>query len=389
MSKPHPANDPDALLKLTDLCVMCGMCIPACPTYQAHQLEAESPRGRIALVQSYLRDQVHDLARVSEHLQHCTGCRNCETICPSRVPYGEIYHSAAARLYQAGRKPGLKMGLLMRFTARPGGLNRYSRWFRWLARMPGYAYLGKSISTTSTGQTPPEAGRTPIYLFVGCMEQALDSLTLAHARSLLAFCGYQVIMPETTSCCGSLHQHLGDDDTARHLADKLAGVYDQDIPLVYLNAGCGARLEQTLPPGQAVDLVAFLHRALAEAGASFAPLDTSVAMHTSCSRRNKITTPADAMQRLLGLVPGLRTRPLSHTPYCCGAGAAHGLSAPQQTAAIRQPLLQQLSASGDQILVSDNMNCSLNFREGLQDTNIRVIHPITLLWQQLEKHDAP
>ena len=78
------------LTKAADQCVMCGMCLPHCPTYQVSQHEAESPRGRISLVKAFSEGQLTASESLETHLQGCTGCMKCQDICPANVPYQNI-----------------------------------------------------------------------------------------------------------------------------------------------------------------------------------------------------------------------------------------------------------------------------------------------------------
>ncbi|MDF1662823.1 MAG: 4Fe-4S dicluster domain-containing protein, partial [Planctomycetota bacterium] len=84
---------PDALKVLesaVESCVGCGFCLEACPTYLELGNEADSPRGRIALVDALMNELLEVTPKAVRHLDLCLGCRACEAACPSGVPYGAI-----------------------------------------------------------------------------------------------------------------------------------------------------------------------------------------------------------------------------------------------------------------------------------------------------------
>ena len=80
-------------LAKADQCVKCGICLPHCPTYRVTQNEADSPRGRIMLMQGLATGMLGAEPALQAHLDGCLTCRACEAVCPAEVPYGELIDS--------------------------------------------------------------------------------------------------------------------------------------------------------------------------------------------------------------------------------------------------------------------------------------------------------
>ena len=92
----------------------CGLCLAYCPTFSELGTEMDSPRGRIFLIKSLAEGRIGLTDSTVQHLDLCLGCRACETVCPSGVPYGQLIEAARAEIERQ----------------RPGGWAR--RLFRWI-----------------------------------------------------------------------------------------------------------------------------------------------------------------------------------------------------------------------------------------------------------------
>ena len=57
---------------LADACVLCGLCLPVCPTYGLGREEGESPRGRIMLMKGLAQGRIGPEPGVLAHLE--AGC---------------------------------------------------------------------------------------------------------------------------------------------------------------------------------------------------------------------------------------------------------------------------------------------------------------------------
>ena len=78
------------IIAATDECVMCGLCLPHCPTYSITKNEAESPRGRIALVRALHESELLPSPVLIDHLDQCVACMNCVSVCPVNIEYAKI-----------------------------------------------------------------------------------------------------------------------------------------------------------------------------------------------------------------------------------------------------------------------------------------------------------
>ena len=384
---PEPARLParDPLVALADQCVQCGLCLPACPTYTLDRLEAESPRGRIALARAWALGTIPATAPGDTHLDHCLGCRRCEVVCPANVQYGALLVQARAR-QRARRRPGSRQRLLEWLAARPRVLAILLSAYRhgWPLLPARWRLLPRPPAKIATPVTPPATTENTVAIFSGCVARGYESGVQAALVRLAAACGVDARVPTGQGCCGTLHAHAGDSTTTAALATRNRAAFANNGRVLTLASGCHEAVADALHGSATVeDALAFI--AARAGGLRFRETRERVALHLPCTQRNVVRSDV-ATRALLARIPELDVVVLDAGSGCCGAAGMQMLAEPGRAARHRQPLLDQLAASGAIRLLSANIGCRLHFTNG---TRVPVQHPLEFLAQCLATDTAP
>lgn len=402
-STPAPPPDPQ-LLALTDQCVLCGLCLPHCPTYRVAATEAESPRGRIALARSLALGTLDPGPLALAHLDHCLGCLSCQKVCPSQVQYERILVDTRTLLRQ--RRPPASpiqrwLGAPRSATrlARLGALLRTDRWLPRLARLlPRASPLRRLAQAQPTAPPRPTFAparpaapiRGRVALLRGCVASVYDRDTFAAARALLQALGYEVVATSADACCGALQRHAGDvDGAAAQAAATRAELQRSGAPLVLVSAsGCYADLRETLGDDGTMrvqDIHAFLAADPGFAALRFRPLAARAALHLPCSQVNSVGDTA-AVRTVLSRIPDLAILPLPEQPRCCGAAGSYFLQFPAIADRLRDEKLDQTAALRPDLLLTTNVGCRIHLGIGLREraASVPVRHPLALLAEQLD-----
>jgi len=399
-------------LSATQRCVKCGLCLPHCPTFQLTGNEADSPRGRISLMQMLDQPESDWSPGLFRHLDQCLLCHACEAMCPSNVPYDALmdlarerletgrHRSLAQRLVRAAGLGLLTSGSGRRITAVVLGIMRAVGVQR-LVRLPGMPErarrLLKLIPAPVPRGRPPEdvagsARRGQINLFTGCTGELFDRTTLRSTRHLLGRLGYRVITPDGQGCCGALHQHNGEPRKAGQLAAANRAAFGTNAdPIVTCASGCCAQLRNytgLYPEADAfsqrvTDIMAFI--AEHHTGAlHLKPLQAKVALHLPCTQRNVLGR--EALLRVLGWIPGLELMIVNPEGGCCGAAGSYMLAQPELADRLGAAMVERVLATDARILLTTNIGCSLQLAAGIrqQARELEVMHPVTLLDALLE-----
>lgn len=379
--RPNPAPETPTvhgLVALADRCVQCGLCLPHCPTYRLDRTEAESPRGRIAYIKAVAEGRLEPGPVGDTHLDHCLGCRRCEPVCPAGVSYGELL--VGARAAQALRQPpAAKLRWAGALLAHPKWLGILLDLYRWFGPLLPKAWrppLPRPAPPVALPAANPGAPET-VAVFSGCVADRYESGSRAALARLLAGAGLQAELPPGQTCCGAAAAHAGDVATATRLATANRQAFAARPRVLCLASGCQDSLARSLAEGpQVEDALVALDRVAGRL--TFRPASQRVALHLPCTQRSVVRSDA-ALRRLLARIPGLDLVELPDTG-CCGAAGLHQLAEPGRAAALRQPLLEALAASGASELLSANIGCRLHLAGG---TTIPVRHPIDFLAEHL------
>ncbi len=408
-----------------DACIRCGLCLPACPTYEVSRTEMEGPRGRLTLMRAAADGRVGVGGAFREHLDSCLGCRSCETACPSGVRYGSLLEQAREAI--EAERPKSRLERFMRWlclrqllphrgrlrmlarlarVARVLGLNRLARSTLapgWLRRATALLPPADTEPAGTRRAPTPDTRRGKVALFRGCVQDAfLPSVNAATIR-LLERAGYEVDVLEGETCCGAAALHLGETELARELARRNLEAFDpnQYDAIVSNAGGCGAMLKEYShllaygDDGDAWDPRAepFAHkvRDVSELLADHLPVPPGgatsrrVTYVDSCHLRHGQKVAA-APRELLRRIPGLTFVEQPRPDFCCGSAGVYNLLRPDDADRVLDVKMTDVGATGAEVIVTTNPGCQLQMAAGVRRAGLeaRVMHLVELLDQAYE-----
>lgn len=363
---------------LADRCVQCGLCLPACPTYAVERIEAESPRGRIALARAWTTEAAHPTPAGETHLDHCLGCRNCEAVCPAQVDFGALLIGARTAQRQR-RGTSWRQRAIEMLARRPRLLTAVLRAYRVLLPVvpPALRVLPRPPAAQAPALPASAVGPNRVALFTGCVARAYEP-AVRHALSrICAALGVTLVEPEAQTCCGGLHAHAGDAATATRLQALNAAVFPPDGPVLTLASGCHEAVADALP-GRTVDALAWVAARLDALPLRATP--RRVGLHLPCTQRNVVGS-AHATRMLLARIPGLEMVALDAGTGCCGAAGTAMLLDRTRAAMHRAPVLAQAHAAQVDAIASANIGCRLHLAHA---SAVPVLHPLELVAEALD-----
>lgn len=383
-------------------CIHCGLCLSSCPTYLETGNENDSPRGRIYLMRAVQAGRLPVAGTAAKHIDLCLGCRACEAVCPSGVPYGDLLEHTRDHVEKNYSRSPFQQ-LLRRvvienvfpFPARMKAAllpARVAKWSGLEKILPSFAREALSlVPTDSRGAELPEFSpatipekRGCVGFVRGCVMNVMFGPTNLNSIRLLNAAGYDVITPRQQQCCGALYAHSGNMARARECARaNIEAFAAQKCDAIVINAaGCGSSLKEYgnwMPDNPAAKLFGAKVKDLTEwlVSAGFTgelKPDSSnrlVTYHDAChlAHAQRIT---QAPRELVKAVAGKNFIDLPESDVCCGSAGTYNLTEPEMAARLQRRKTENIVKTKADLVVTSNPGCMLQIRAGLEKAGARV-----------------
>lgn len=405
-------------------CIHCGICLSVCPTYLAVRNEADSPRGRIVLMQAADAGKIPFDDTLAHHLYFCVGCRACETACPSGVRFEHLLNESRQEIERHRRRPVLQRWLrhvvfrkllpsqrllhvvctALRLYQRLG-LQRLVRRSQLLKSWAPALMNAESLLPSIPRMTPlPDSksaegdARFRVALVRGCVMNEMFSPIQHATLEVLSALGCEVEVPPRQTCCGALHLHSGELEFMREMAARNLDAFDLDrYDFIIINsAGCGAALKEygELLAGTAhaeranhfaamvLDVMEFVDRY--GAGAPMRPIPRRVTYDDPCHliHGQKVS---EEPRRVLSRIPQLQLVELQDSDKCCGSAGIYNITQHDFSMELLEEKIDNIRKTGAELVITGNPGCLMQIRYGLKrhSMDVQACHPVELVREAL------
>lgn len=408
-------------------CVKCGACRSNCPAFTAFQREPAVARGKIAVAQHVLKNDLDLDDQTYLTMSKCLLCGSCVEKCPNEVPTDEIviaarealaerrglttFHKAVGQVIKnrSRMKMGAKLasllgplffrkipetsGLRLRFPIPFVGTKRH---------IPAIAK--KPFMDCHPEVIPGEPGKPRIIFFVGCMTNFVYPEIGEAALLLFKHLGCTIIIPKQQQCCGLPGMSGGDIETVRQLAEaNLAEMerYEADY-VMSACATCGGALHRLYPlvvgkrnpelrtrldalAAKTVDAAQLLHRLGLDTTQTGSGPELRITYHDPCHLRTRGLTKQP--RELLGGARGIELREMEGADKCCGLGGTFNVYHYGSSMTINEVKSKAILATGAEVVATGCPGCMMQLADGLKqhDSNVNVLHTLQLLARSLKK----
>lgn len=419
-------NDPlkrveDQLIK----CVKCGACRATCPAFSVFGRESAVARGKVALAQHILKDDIKLDDQTYLAMSKCLLCGTCVENCPNDVPTDEIVIAVRESL---ARKRGLttfhaavgqvinnrfimKMGAAMASLFGPLIFKKVPATSGLRLRFP-VPFIGNKRHIPTIAKMPfigrhpeviqGEPGKSRIVFFVGCMTNFIYTEIGEAALALFRHLGCTVIIPKDQQCCGVPGMSGGDMNTVRELAEKnLEEIEKYESDYVVTACGsCGGALHQLYPSvlgkrnpelktrletlaAKTVDASQLLHKLGLKPAETGVGDNVRVTYHDPCHLRTCGVTKQP--RELLRGTPGVELVEMEGADRCCGMGGTFNVYHYGSSMTINEPKSQAIIATAAETVATGCPGCILQISDGLKQhgSSVKVLHTLELLARQL------
>ena len=406
-----------------------------CPSYLATKDEKDSTRGRARVLQEVTNGGLFgtwDSNEVRESLDLCLSCKACASDCPAGVDMAQYKAEVLHRTYRGRLRPRshyalgwlptwgrlltavpgaaaianavLSMRPLARLVLSSGGMDsrrgmvsfnteRFSRWAK--RRVTRTPHTHRHDRDDYVSSAALRRGQRPqVLLWTDSFSEYLSAAGAQAAYALLEAAGFDVLVPDTTACCGLTLISTGQIDAAKsrlaRTMEILAPYARQGIPIVGVEPSCTAVLRSDLqdlfPDDDRATLIgehtSTLAEVVAETGIALPDLSgRTVIVQPHCHQHSVTGFAAD--RRLLERT-GATVRELAG---CCGMAGNFGMEQGHyetSVAVAENALLPALrDAPEGSVFLADGFSCRT------QANDLAGVRGVTLAELLLDGSDFP